>query len=158
MKVRLKLAQKPIPFKVNNFDIDFEERLGTFTIYADFSVDAINLIAGKQVLEREVDYPYILRHPKLIYSILDNNMNIWLNSTESSKKGLLFYVLQRFRQMYGKGQNTGGFEISTSSKWRISSLSYTGIELDGDPVDYDVYFSQGIVKLKVFGEFALRQV
>lgn len=158
MKIRMKLANKGVPFRVTNFDIDFEERLGTFTLYADFSIDAVNLVAGKKLLDREVDYPYILRHPKVVYKLLDSNMGIWVNATSQGNKGLFHYVLERFRQMYGKGKNPGGFEIKPTSKWRVSSLSYSGLELDGDPVSYDTYFNNGYVKLKVFGEFALRQL
>lgn len=154
----MKLARNSVPFKVTNFDIDFEERLGTFTIYADFSIDALNTLAGKAILDREVDYPYILRHTNLVYKLLDANMSIWLSATEANTKGLFHYIMDRFRKMYAKGTNQNGFEVSPSSKWKISSLSYSGIELDGDPSRYDSYFSNGIVKLKIFGEFALRQV
>ena len=158
MKILIKLANKPVPFRVTNFDIDFEERLGTFTIYADFSIDAINVIAGKEILEHVMDYPYILRHTKLIYRLLDHNMGIWMDSVGSSNRGLFSYIMERFRKIYEKGSNKDGFEVSPTSKWKISSLSYSGIELGGEPSQYDLYFQNGIVKLKVFGEFALRQV
>jgi len=158
MKVRFKLANRLVPFRVTNFDIDFEDRLGTFTIYADFSIDALNAITKKPILERLVDYPYVLKHTKLIYKLLDLNMSIWMNTAGSSTKGLFKYVMERFRKMYEKGSNPGGFEVLPNTKWKISSLSYSGIELDGEPSQYDTYFQNGIVKLKVFGEFALREV
>ncbi|NBW58249.1 hypothetical protein EBR43_10825 [bacterium] len=158
MKIRLKLANQVIPFKITNFDIDFEDRLGKFTAYIDLSIDAVNKKAGKALLEREVDYPYILSHAKLVYKLLEDHLNLWLTAAPSSTGGLFHYIMLRFRQMYEKGNNTGGFEIKKTSKWRISSLSFTGLSLDGDPSNYDVYFGNNIVKLKVFGEFALREV
>lgn len=160
MKLKIKLANKKVPFKVTNFDVDFEERLGRFRIYADFSIDAINKIASHSgrdnLISSQVDYPYIISHPKLIYNLLDANMSIWLNPDSSSNASLFKVIMSRFRSLYSS--KDGNFTVSPNSKWRLSSLSYYGVELEGNPSQYESNFNGGIIKLNVLGEFALRQI
>jgi len=157
----MKLSKKIVPFKVTNFDVDFEERLGRFRMYADFSIDAINEISkntsGKDLIKHKVDYPYIINHPNLVYKLLDNNMKVWLHPESGSNASLFKVIMSRFRSLHPKG-NGSGFEVSPNSKWRLSSLSYYGIELDNNSSNYDTNFTNGIIKLNILGEFALREI
>lgn len=163
MKFNIRIAQKSVPFRVTNYDLDFDRNLGTFTAYVDFSIDAINVAAtklyGKSVLDQAMDYPYVLSKVDLLYKFLDGNPHLWLHDKDNlGRKRLVHFILDSFKEVYEPGSNPGDFEVSKNSKWKVWSLSYTGVELDGPASSYDLNFNNGIVKIKVHGRFSLREL
>jgi hypothetical protein len=163
MSFKLHIAQKRVPLRATNFDLDFDKNLGTFTAYLDFSIDALNVAAeklyGKSIINQVMDYPYVLSRVDLLYKLLNGNTKLWLHdSEEPSMRRLVDFILSSFKEVYEPGTNTGDFEVSKNSKWKVWSLSYTGVELDGPASSYDTNFNNGLVKIKVHGRFSLKEL
>jgi len=159
----MRIAQKRVPLRATNFDLDFDRNLGTFTAYIDFSIDALNVASeklyGKTLVEQAMDYPYVLAKVDLLYKLLNGNTNLWLHDSEdATRKRLIEFILTSFKEVYEPGTNKGDFEVSKSSQWKVWSLSYTGVELDGPASSYDLNFNNGLVKIKVHGRFSLREL
>lgn len=139
----------PDPIKVKDLEVDFENQTGSFTLDLEIDTDLLGV-------NSLVEYPYVIRDPNKVYTLLgkDEYRPYWL---KNPKLPLFDTIVVRFHEHYDKGNNPGGFEVSSGSKWRLSSLSFTGLELSGSPRDYDSNFVRGVVGVRVHGEFALRK-